>query len=118
MKADSRKRRGDTRMKAIVMTLALSVVAVAGLMAQAKPGKALTAPTLKCTRADGGACTSRHVADLATAVSAAAKGSRPGLAAVNTLSLASADGTLTCQQRNGAACTAEQGRWLREVAAT
>jgi hypothetical protein len=104
-------------MKAIMMTLALSLVAVLGAMGQSKPGKT-AAPTLRCTRQDGGACTSRHVEDLAAAVTAAGKGSHPGLAGINTLSLASSDGTLNCRQKSGQQCTAEQARLLRDVALT
>jgi hypothetical protein len=107
-------------MKAIMTTLALSLLAALGAMGQSKPGKtnATAAPTMRCTRQDGGACTARHVEDLATAVTAAGKGAHPVLAGINTLSLASSDGTLRCRQTNGQQCTAEQARQLRDVALT
>ena len=97
-------------MKAIMMTVALSLVTALGVMAA-------TPPTLKCTRPGGSACTAYSVQDLTTAVKAAAKGSHPGLAKVKTLSLASSDGTLNCKQTNGKPCTAEQMQLVREVSA-
>jgi hypothetical protein len=87
-------------------------------MGQSEPVKVSAAPTLKCMRPGGQACTARHVQDLAAAVIAAGKGSRPGLAGINTLSLVSSDGTLRCQQKNGKLCTAEQARLLRDVSSS
>jgi hypothetical protein len=105
-------------MKAILTTLALSLVGALGMMGQAETSKASAPPKLKCTQPNGQACTAQHVHDLAISVKAAGQGARPGLAGVNTLSLASSDGTLTCRQTNGKQCTAEQARLLREVSAT
>lgn len=99
-------------MKTIITTLGLSLVAALGLMGQAKTA----APTLKCVRQDGGACTAHHLEGLLTSIKAAGQGARPGLAGVNNLSLAP-NGTVKCEQKNGQQCTAEQVRLMREVSA-
>jgi len=104
-------------MKAIIMTVALSLIAALGVTGQTETGKATAPLTLKCTRPDGGACTAQRVQGLALAVKAAGKGSRPALAGIKTLSLASSDGTLQCKQTNGKPCTAGQMRLVREVSA-
>jgi len=87
-------------------------------MGQSETDKAsASAPTMKCTRAGGQACTAQRVHDLAGAVRLAAKSSRPALAGIKTLSLAASDGTLKCEQANGNPCTAEQARSLRDFSA-
>jgi len=97
-------------MKAIMTTVALFLATALAAMAAAPQ-------TLKCTRPGGSACTAYSVQDLAKAVKAAAKSSRPALAGIKTLSLASSDGTLNCKQTSGKPCTAEQMQLVREVSA-
>ena len=49
---------------------------------------------------------------------AASAKSHASLAAVQSVSLLSADGMLTCEQTSGKGCTAEQVQALNEIAAT
>jgi hypothetical protein len=110
-------------MKRVAMAAVLSLAAALALMAQApakqksdgtaKPQAA--APVVKCKGADGRGCTARQVQTLTDAVFAA-KGHHEILASVSSLTLASSDGTLKCDQTDGSACTTAQLDAIKQIA--
>jgi len=112
------KWKGNRKMKAIVLAVMLPLILALGAMGQSDNKTSANAPTMKCTRPDGSACTSQRVQDLATAAQHAGKtGARPALSGVKILELSSSDGTLRCEQGYGIPCTLEQAKVLRDLSA-
>ena len=95
-------------MKTLLMTAALALLAASAGSAES--------PSMTCRRANGMGCDARRVKTLESAVKTASS-RRPALASVKALSLAASDGTLTCTQTSGKACTPEQLREIQKVSA-
>jgi hypothetical protein len=111
-------------MKRILIAMALPLAAALQMMGQAAPKStpkgqspaAATETVAKCTGPDGKtACTAAHVKQLNDGMATGRRMYQP-LEAVKAVSLASSDGTLKCEQNNGAACTTEQLDALNHVA--
>jgi hypothetical protein len=68
---------------------------------------------LRCMGPERRACTEEMVRDLGSKL-AEKRSEHPALADINTLTLDSRDGTLSCRQNDGKPCTAEQVRALNE----
>jgi hypothetical protein len=95
-------------MRTMIVTAVLSLAVFSGAMAKK--------PLMTCARQNGAACTAQHVQKLEASVKLAAKGPRAAaLADVESISLASSDGTLRCLQTGGKPCTAQQMQSVWEV---
>jgi len=90
------------------------VFALTGQTPAPRKGAAPAAPVAKCKGADTRPCTTRQVEALSDAVYAA-KRQHDAVALVKSLTLASADGTLKCDQSDGTPCTAAQWDGVKEV---
>ena len=84
------------------------------------PGKPAppSAMTIKCKGPDGKACTSANVSEIMSGIASGKRIHKPlAIAEVKSVSLAGADGSLTCTQNNGQPCTEDQVKAIESVAA-
>lgn len=95
-------------MKTLIIAAVLAVAAVSTVSAES--------PAMTCRRPNGAACSADRVKALENAVKASTR-TRPALANVKSLTVASG-GALTCTQTNGAACTGEQMRQIQQVSSS
>ena len=73
------------------------------------------AAVARCVDVNGKPCTASQVKAVVAGLEAG-KRSHANLAAVQNVSLISADGVLTCEQNDGKPCTAEQVQALNDIA--
>jgi hypothetical protein len=107
-------------MKRFTSLMVLSLATAMAMMAQAPPAsKAQPAPVgtvIKCKGVEGKPCTSSQIQFLTDAVFAQ-KNHHDALAAFESLSLASSDGTLKCVQTDKKACTNPQLDLVKQIGA-
>ena len=112
-------------MNRLVRATTLALAAALALMAQAQAGQkagepskpqAAAAPTAICKGPDGKPCTARQVQVLSDGIYAGKK-QHEALSPVHSLTLASPDGTLKCEQSDGTACTTLQLDAIKQIAA-
>lgn len=115
-------------LKPLAMNLSCCIVSVAislAASAQSRPAQVHMPPppvasgihTLRCLAPDEKTPCTREQADQFNQMVVTGRRSYPGLTDIGSISLASPDGTLRCNQTNGALCTDAQIQAIKQYAA-